>query len=162
MGHEHRVSHETIYNCIYAQRVGELKRDLIKALRQAHKKRVHRSKEQDRRGQNPYMVIIHVRPPENEDHQFPGHWEGDLIKGEANGSAVGTLVERTCRLLLLVKLPEVQPASALNVLQCYTDKLLSMTYDQGREMAMHRELRKRTGIAVDFCDPHSTWQRGSN
>jgi IS30 family transposase len=169
-GHEKRVSHETTYNCIYAQPVGELKRDLIKALRQAHNKRVPRSKGQDRRGQIPDMVSIHVRPPEIEDRQFPGHWEGDLIKGEANGSAVGTLVERTSRLLMLVKLPEVKPASALNVLQGFTDKLLSialplrlsMTYDQGREMAMHKELSKRTGIAVYFCDPHSPWQRGSN
>jgi len=169
-GHEHRVSHETIYNCIYAQPVGELKRDLIKALRQAHNKRVPRSKGQDRRGQIPDMDSIHVRPPEIEDRQFPGHWEGDLIKGEANGSAVGTLVERTSRLLMLVKLPQIKPASALNVLQGFTDKLLSvalplrlsMTYDQGREMAMHKELSKRTGIAVYFCDPHSPWQRGSN
>ena len=125
-GHEHRVSHETIYNCIYAQPVGELKRDLIKALRQAHNNRVPRSKGQDRRGQIPDMLSIHVRPPEIEDRQFPGHWEGDLIKGEANGSAVGTLVERTSRLLMLVKLPEVKPASALNVLQAFTDKLLSV------------------------------------
>jgi IS30 family transposase len=169
-GHGYRVSHETIYNCIYAQPVGELKRELIAALRHAHNKRVPRSKGQDRRGQIPDMVSIHLRPPEIEDRQFPGHWEGDLIKGAANASAVGTLVERTSRLVMLVKLPEFKPASAANVLQAFTDKLLgiaapmrqSMTYDQGREMAMHKELSKRTGIAVYFCDPHSPWQRGSN
>ena len=169
-GHEHRVSHETIYNCIYAQPVGELKRELIATLRHAHNKRVPRSKGQDRRGQIPDMVSIHLRPPEIEDRQFPGHWEGDLIKGAANASAVGTLVERTSRLVMLVKLPEFKPASAANVLQAFTDKLLgiaapmrqSMTYDQGREMAMHKELSRRTGIAVYFCDPHSPWQRGSN
>lgn len=169
-GHEHRVSHETIYNCIYAQPVGELKRELIATLRQAHNKRVPRSKGQDRRGQIPDMVSIHVRPPEIEDRQFPGHWEGDLIKGAANASAVGTLVERTSRLLMLIKLPEFKPASAANVMQAFTDKLLgiaapmrqSMTYDQGREMAMHKELSRRTGMAVYFCDPHSPWQRGSN
>ena len=169
-GHEHRVSHETIYNCIYAQPVGELKRELIATLRHAHNKRVPRSKGEDRRGQIPGMVSIHVRPPEIEDRQFPGHWEGDLIKGAANASAVGTLVERTSRLLMLVKLPEFKPASAVNVMQAFSDKLLgiaepmrqSMTYDQGREMAMHKELSKRTGIAVYFCDPHSPWQRGSN
>jgi IS30 family transposase len=169
-GHEYRVSHETIYNCIYAQPVGELKRDLIACLRQAKNKRVPRSKGQDRRGQIPEMLSIHLRPPEIEDRQFPGHWEGDLIKGAANASAVGTLVERTSRLLMLIKLPHPQPASATNVLQAFTDKLnsiaqpmrLSMTYDQGREMALHKQLTANTGIAVYFCDPHSPWQRGSN
>jgi IS30 family transposase len=169
-GHEYRVSHETIYNCIYAQPVGELKRDLIACLRQAKNKRVPRSKGQDRRGQIPDMQSIHLRPPEIEDRQFPGHWEGDLIKGAANASAVGTLVERTSRLLMLIKLPHPQPASATNVLQAFTDKLnsiaqpmrLSMTYDQGREMALHQQLTANTGIAVYFCDPHSPWQRGSN
>jgi IS30 family transposase len=169
-GHKSRVSHETIYNCIYAQPVGELRRELVAGLRQAHNKRTPRSKGQDRRGQIPDMLSIHVRPPEIEDRQFPGHWEGDLIKGEANASAVGTLVERTSRLLILVKLAYAQPASAASVLQSFTDKLLgiaapmrlSMTYDQGREMAMHKELSLRTGMAVYFCDPHSPWQRGSN
>lgn len=169
-GHEYRVSHETIYNCIYAQPVGELRRDLIACLRQAKNKRVPRSKGQDRRGQIPDMLSIHLRPPEIEDRQFPGHWEGDLIKGAGNASAVGTLVERTSRLLMLIKLPHPQPASAINVLQAFTDKLnsiaqpmrLSMTYDQGREMALHKELTANTGIAVYFCDPHSPWQRGSN
>lgn len=169
-GHELRVSHETIYNCIYAQPVGELKRDLIQALRHAHNKRVPRSKGQDRRGHIPDMLSIHLRPPEIEDRQFPGHWEGDLIKGKANASAVGTLVDRTSHLLMLIKLPDIQPASAANVLQAFTDKLLSiaqplrqsMTYDQGREMAMHKQLSQNTGIAVYFCDPHSPWQRGSN
>jgi IS30 family transposase len=169
-GHEHRVSHETIYNCIYAQPVGELKRELIATLRHTHNKRVPRSKGQERRGQIPDMVSIHLRPPEIEDRQFPGHWEGDLIKGAANASAVGTLVERASRLLMLIKLPEFKPASAANVMQAFSDKLLgiaapmrqSMTYDQGREMAMHKELSRRTDIAVYFCDPHSPWQRGSN
>ena len=141
-GHEYRVSYETIYNCIYAMPVGELRKELIATLRHAHNKRLPRSKGKDRRGQIPDMLSIHVRPPEIEDRQFPGHWEGDLIKGEGNASAVGTLVERTSRLVMLVKLPEFRPASAANVLQAFTDKLLgiaqpmrlSMTYDQGREM----------------------------
>ena len=169
-GHEHRVSHETIYNCIYAQPVGELRKELIACLRHAHNKRVPRSKGKDRRGQIPEMLSIHMRPPEVEDRQFPGHWEGDLIKGEGNASAVGTLVERTSRLLILVKLPHPKPASAANVLQAFTDKLngiaqpmrLSLTYDQGREMAMHKKLTAQTGMAVYFCDPHSPWQRGTN
>ncbi len=169
-GHPHRVSHETIYNCIYAQPVGELRRELIACLRQSRNKRVPRSKGADRRGQIPDMLSIHMRPPEIEDRQFPGHWEGDLIKGAGNASAVGTLVERTSRLLILVKLPHPKPASATNVLQAFTDKLngiaepmrKSLTYDQGREMALHKKLTEQTGMAVYFCDPHSPWQRGSN
>ena len=169
-GHEYRVSHEAIYNCIYAMPVGELRKELVATLRHAHNKRLPRSKGKDRRGQIPDMLSIHVRPPEIEDRQFPGHWEGDLIKGEGNASAVRTLVERTSRLVMLVKLPEFKPASAANVLQAFTDKLLgiaqpmrlSMTYDQGREMSMHKKLSEQTGIAVYFCDPHSPLQRGSN
>lgn len=116
------------------------------------------------------MLSIHVRPPEVEDRQFPGHWEGDLIKGEGNASAVGTLVERTSRLLMLVKLPHLKPVSAANVLQAFTDKLCAIaqpmrktiTYDQGKEMALHKQLTVNTGVAVYFCDPQSPWQRGSN
>ena len=170
LGHECRVSHETIYHCTYAMPVGELRKELIATLRHAHNKRLPRSKGRDRRGQIPNMLSIHVRPPEIEDRQFPGHWEEDLIKGEGNASAVGALVERTSRLVMLVKLPEFKPASAANVLQAFTDKLLgiaqpmrlSMTKTQGREMSMHKKLSEQTGIAVYFCDPHSPWQRGSN
>jgi IS30 family transposase len=102
-----------------------------------------------------------------EDRQFPVHWEVDLIKGEANASAsaVGTLVERTSRLLMLVKLPNPKPASAANVLQAFKEKLVSivqplrqtLTYEQGREMALHKQLTENTGMAVYFCDPHSPW-----
>jgi IS30 family transposase len=115
-GHGYRVSNETSYNCIPDRPVGELKRELVACLRHAHNKRVPRSKGQDRRGQIPDMLSTHVRPPEIEDRQFPGHWEGDLIKGEGNASAVGTLVERTSRLVMLIKLPHPKPASAANVL----------------------------------------------
>ena len=116
------------------------------------------------------LLSVHVRPPEVNDRQFPGHWEGDLIKGEANASAVGTLVERSTRLLILVKLPHPNPASAANVLQAFTDKLISiaqrmrktLTYDRGKEMAYHAQLSANTGMAVYFCDPHSPWQRGTN
>ena len=114
---EMRVSHETIYNCIYAMPVGELRKELIATLRHAHNKRLPRSKWQDRRGQITDMLSIHLRPPEIQDRQFPGHWEGDLIGGEANASAVGTLLERTSRLVMLVKLPEFKPASAANVIR---------------------------------------------
>lgn len=165
-----RVSHETIYNVIYAQPRGELRKELIACLRMARAKRWPRSKGEDRRGQIADLLSIHVRPPEIEDRQFPGHWEGDLIKGALNASAVGTLVERTTRLLMLVKLPHPHPASAAHVLQAFTDKLIgiaqpmrkTLTYDRGREMAYHRELTAATGMAVYFCDPHSPWQRGTN
>lgn len=99
-GHALGVSHETIYNCIYAQLVGELRKDLIACLRHAHNKRVPHSKGQDRRDQIPDMLSTHLRPPDVEDCLFPGYWEGDLIKGEGNASAAGTLV----------KLPHPKPA----------------------------------------------------
>jgi len=165
-----RASHETIYNVIYAQPRGELRKELIACLRTASTKRWPRSKGEDRRGQITDLLSIHVRPPEIEDRQFPGHWEGDLIKGKLNASAVGTLVERSTRLLLLVKLPHPNPASAAHVLQAFTEKLnaiakpmrKTMTYDRGTEMAHHQQLSANTGIAVYFCDPYSPWQRGTN
>jgi IS30 family transposase len=165
-----RVSHETIYNVIYAQPRGELRRELIACLRLARTKRWPRSRGEDRRGQIADLLSIHVRPPEIEDRQFPGHWEGDLIKGAGNLSAVGTLVERSTRLLMLVKLPHPNPATAAHVLQAFTDKLngiakpmrQTLTYDRGREMAHHQQLTANTGVAVYFCDPHSPWQRGTN
>ena len=115
------------------------------------------------------MLSIHVHPPEVEDRQSPGRRES-LITGEGNASAVGTLVERTSRLVMLIKLPHSKLASAANELQAFTDKLLSiaasmrqgMTNDQGRGMARNKELAKATGIAVHFSDPHSPWQRSSN
>ena len=165
-----RVSHETIYNVIYAQPRGELRRELIACLRLARIKRWPRSRGEDRRGQIADLLSIHVRPPEIEDRQFPGHWEGDLIKGAGNLSAVGTLVERSTRLLMLVKLPHPHPATAAHVLQAFTDKLngiakpmrQTLTYDRGKEMAYHQQLTANTGVAVYFCDPHSPWQRGTN
>ena len=165
-----RVSHETIYTCIYAQPKGELRRELIGCLRMARAKRWPRSRGVDRRGEIADLLSIHVRPPQVNERQFPGHWEGDLIKGAANLSAVGTLVERSSRLLMLAKLPHPQPATAAHVLQAFSDKLLSiaqpmrqtLTYDRGKEMARHGELSERTGVAVYFCDPHSPWQRGTN
>lgn len=165
-----RVSHESIYTCIYAQPRGQLKKELVSCLRMAHAKRWPRSKGQDRRGEIADLLSIHVRPPEIEDRQLPGHWEGDLIKGANNASAIGTLVERTTRLVVLVKLPHPNPATAAHVLQAFTDKLnaiaapmrKSLTYDRGREMAAHAQLTQNTGMRVYFCDPYSPWQRGSN
>ena len=160
------VSHETIYNCIYAMPRGELRKDLIACLRRAQSKRMPRSRGEDRRGQLPELLSIHVRPPEANDRAFPGHWEGDLIKGAGNRSAVGVLVERSSRLVMLAKLADATAASAL---EGFTAKLRgiaepmrqTLTYDQGKEMARHAELTANTGIKVYFCDPHSPWQRGS-
>ena len=160
------VSHETIYTCIYAMPKGELRKDLIACLRRAKSKRMPRSRGEDRRGQMPDLLSIHVRPPEANDRAFPGHWEGDLIKGAGNRSAVGVLVERSSRLVMLIKLADATAASAL---EGFTAKLRgiaesmrkTLTYDQGKEMARHAELTASTGVMVYFCDPHSPWQRGS-
>lgn len=163
---QHHVSHETIYTAIYAYPKGELRKELIACLRQNRTKRMPRSRGQDRRGRIPEMVSIHVRPPQVDDRIMPGHWEGDLIKGSGNKSAVAVLVERVSRAVMLAKMPDASAASAL---QAFTDKLQSLqeplrqtlTYDQGREMSRHAELTEATGVRVYFCDPHSPWQRGT-
>lgn len=163
---EMHVSHETIYTAIYAHPKGDLRKQLIACLRQGKSTRKPRSAGEDRRGQLPEMVSIHVRPPEVNDRLMPGHWEGDLIKGAGNKSAVGVLVERTTRLVLLAWMPD---ATAESALAGFTAKLNSiaapmrqtLTYDQGREMARHRELARNTAMRVYFCDPHSPWQRGT-
>lgn len=161
---ERHVSHETIYNAIYAQPRGELRRQLISCLRHGKSTRMPRSRGTDRRGQIPEMVSIHLRPPEVDDRVMPGHWEGDFIKGAGNKSSVGVLVERTSRLVMLARMAD---ATAESALAGFTFKLnsiaaplrQSLTYDQGKEMARHRELAAATGIRVYFCDPHSPWQR---
>ena len=161
------VCRETIYNAIYALPVGELRKELIICLRQGKTSRRPRTGGVDRRGQIPDLVSIHVRPPEVEDRQMPGHWEGDLIKGKANASAVGTLVERSTGYLMLVKMNDATATSAVEGFSAALNRMplaarKTLTYDQGREMARHAEITQRTGVAVYFCDPHSPWQRGSN
>ena len=159
-GHKHRVSHETIYNSIYATAGG---RAATSCLRPARNKRVPRSKGQDQCGQIPDMLSIHLCPPEIEDRQFPIHWEGDLLKGEGNANGAG----------MLIKLSHSKPASAANVLlRAFSDKLLgvasplclnlSLTCDEGREMALHKKLTEKTGVAVYFCNPRSPRQSDSN
>jgi IS30 family transposase len=141
---ERHVSHETIYTAIYAQPRGELRRQLIACLRHGQSTRLPRSRGADRRGQIPDMVSIHVRPPEVDDRVMPGHWEGDLIKGAGNKSAVGVLVEHTSRLVLLARMEDSTAATAL---AAFTAKLQSiaaplrssLTYDQGKEMTRHVE-----------------------
>jgi IS30 family transposase len=162
----HHVSHETIYTAIYAQPRGELRRQLIACLRRSHSTRMPRTRGVDRRGQIPDMLSIHVRPPEIEDRVMPGHWEGDLIKGAANQSSVGVLVERSSRLVLLAKMQDATAASALAGFSAKLNSIAkpmrhSLTYDQGKEMSRHAELREQTGVNIYFCDPHSPWQRGT-
>ena len=161
-----QVSHETIYTAIYAHAGGELRRQLIACLRQGKSTRKPRSAGTDRRGQIPDMVSIHVRPPEVQDRVMPGHWEGDLIRGAENKSAVGVLVERKTRLVLLAKMKDATAASALEAFSAKLNSIAeplrqTLTYDQGKEMSRHKLLAERTGMKVYFCDPHSPWQRGT-
>ncbi len=164
---ERNVSHETIYTAIYAMPRGELRTEIIGLLRQAHRVRRPRARGEDRRGKIPDMVSIHVRPPEIDERVVPGHWEGDTLKGARNASAVGTLVERTTLFVTLAKLADGSADAAVagfsHVLnRIDAQKRLSMTYDQGKEMAGHVRLADQTGIKVYFADPHSPWQRGIN
>jgi IS30 family transposase len=162
-----RVSHETIYLALYALPRGELRTALLAQLRQGHKTRRPRGRGQDRRGGLKNMTSIHERPAEVANRQVPGHWEGDLIKGAGNRSAVGTLVERRSRYVILARMAGTDAEAAL---QGFTralrplapDLRKTLTYDQGKEMARHEELAKRLRIAVYFADPHSPWQRPSN
>jgi IS30 family transposase len=162
-----QVSHETIYTAIYAMPRGELRKDVIGWLRFGHTKRRPRARGEDRRGRIPDMVSIHERPPEVEERLVPGHWEGDLIKGAKNRSAVGTLVERTTLFTVLSRMDNASAEAALSgfshvLNRIEAQKRLSMTYDQGREMAAHQRLTEATGVKVYFADPHSPWQRGLN
>jgi IS30 family transposase len=162
-----RICHETIYAAIYITACGELRRTLIVALRQHRKIRRGRYRSSERRGQIPNRTQISARPLEVEARLLPGHWEGDLLKGRANGSAVGSLVERTTRLVVLARMPGLDSRS---VCQGFARKLQmipqplrkSLTYDQGREMARHDLLGKKFRLQIYFADPHSPWQRGSN
>jgi len=164
-----RVSPETIYQSLFVQGRGALRRELVSCLRtgRTHRKPAARAVSGSNRLKD--MVMIADRPAEVEDRAVPGHWEGDLILGSvASRSSIGTLVERTSRLLLLfplgtdrtalntrIKLTEI--IQTLPVQMCRT-----LTWDQGREMAQHAQFTVDTGVQVYFCDPHSPWQRGSN
>lgn len=161
-----QVSHETIYATIYAYPRGEIRRDLLKELRQAHKWRRSRRQGKDRRGQIPNMVSIHDRPAEIEGRKIPGHWEGDLVKGTNQKAAIGTLVERTTRLTLLVKLngltaDEARRAFARKLRRVPAVLRKSLTYDQGKEMSDHKRLAKQLKIDIYFADPRSPWQRAT-
>jgi transposase, IS30 family len=153
-----QVSHETIYSAIYLMPRGELCTEVIGWLRFGHAKRRPRSRGGDRRGQIPDRVSIHERPPEV---------DGRLIKGKGNRSAVGTVVERATLFTVLAKMETASAESALQGFGHVLDRIeaqkrLSMTYDQGKEMAAHAKLTEATGVKVCFADPHSPWQRGIN
>jgi IS30 family transposase len=164
---EMRVSHETIYKSIYVQGRGELRRELARCLRTGRAKRQPRNR-MERHGRIPDMVSISERPAEVADRAVPGHWEGDLIIGKNNQSAIGTLVERSTRFVILLHLPDgysavqVRNALAAAIIELPDTLRRSITWDQGTEMAQHRAFTIDTGVDVYFCDPHSPWQRGSN
>jgi transposase, IS30 family len=161
------VSHETIYQALYVQGRGELRRELARCLRTGRAKRRPRGRGENT-GQIRDMVMISERPAEAGDRAVPGHWEGDLIIGKACKSAVGTLVERTTRYVLLLHLPAgrdahlVEQAMRQAITALPAELARTITWDQGKEMAYHADFTVATGIPVYFCDPHSPWQRGSN
>ena len=165
---EMRVSHETIYQSIYVQGRGALRRELAAHLRTGRALRKPRRPDGEPASRIPDMVNISGRPAEAEDRAVPGHWEGDLIMGRKNQSAIGTLVERSTRFTMLLHLPDgteaAQVAAAITTAIATLPQALrrSLAWDQGREMAAHARVTMATGMDVYFCDPHSPWQRGSN
>lgn len=180
-----RVSHEAIYQALYVQGRGALRRELTACLRTGRALRTPRARTQGRGKSfiSPELMISE-RPPEVADRAIPGHWEGDLIVG-LGSSAIGTLVERTTRFTILLHLPRLSghrqgarvkdgPALAGHGAEAVRDAIMhtmvdlpellrqSLTWDQGAEMAQHANVRIDTGLYVYFCDPHSPWQRGTN
>ena len=162
-----QVSHETIYQALFVQGRGELRRELARCLRTGRVKRRARRRVENT-GQLRDMVMISDRPAEANDRAVPGHWEGDLLIGADCRSAVGTLVERTSRYVMLLHLPHGRGADGVDqamrqAISTLPDQLRrSITWDQGKEMAHHARFAIATGIQVYFCDPHKPWQRGSN
>jgi transposase, IS30 family len=162
-----QVSHETIYQSLFVQARGALRKDLARCLRTGRTRRRGRGRP-DRRGELRGMVVISERPAAVDDRAVPGHWEGDLLLGAHGRSAIVTLVERKTRYLLLARIgkdktsPAVCEAIARKVLELPQQLARSLTWDRGREMAGHAQFSLKTGLPVYFCDPHSPWQRGSN
>lgn len=163
------VSHETIYAAIYAQPKGALRQEMIQALRQAKSKRGRPRRTAARAGalRIPEEIQIKHRPEEVEARLLPGHWEGDFMKGAFNRSAVGTLVERKSRFVVLCKMKDCSAEAALESFTRQMQRLpaflrQSLTYDRGSEMARHEELAERLKLTIYFADPYAPWQRGSN
>ena len=162
-----RIAPETIYTYIYVLPRGALKKELTAGLRRNHKRRYKQSREVKIERKLEDMLSIEERPKEVEDRTIPGHWEGDLIVGKYNRSALGTLVERTTRTTILVQIKNrkaetVAKAFAKEVKKLPKQMKLSMTYDQGREMAQHKLFTDITGVKVFFAHPRSPWERGTN
>jgi transposase, IS30 family len=164
---ELRISHETIYQSLYVQSRGELRRQLTAQLRTGRTTRKRQGRVEGR-GRIKDMINISQRPAEIEDRAVPGHWEGDLISGAYGRSAVATLVERQTRYVMLARLGNNR--DTLTVIAALKHRIgelpahlkLSLTWDQGRELAAHQQFTVQSGVSVYFCDPHSPWQRGSN
>ena len=165
---ERHLVPETIYQAIYVQGRGELRRELHRALRTGRARRRPRRTTALACGRLADMVLISQRPAEAADRAVPGHWEGDLIMGAGGNSAIGTLVERASRYVTLLHLPKGKTSTdvrdaLITSLGTLPDQLRrSLTWDQGKEMARHREFSLATDMQVYFCDPHSPWQRGTN
>jgi len=162
-----RISHETIYSYIYILPRGRLKRRLISCLRRNHKHRHKENSGRRKHGAIQDYLSIEERPKEVADRIIPGDWEGDLVIGYRNASAIGTLVERTTRMAFLVKLANqdasvVRKAFAEEFRRLPKGLKRTLTYDQGAEMAQHKLFMKDTKITVYFAHPHSPWERGSN
>jgi IS30 family transposase len=162
-----QVSHETIYQSLFVQARGALRKDLTACLRTGRTRRRSQGRRDDR-GQIPGMVMISQRPADVEDRAVPGHWEGDLIVGKQGRSAIVTLVERQTRYVLLARIgtdktsPAVCAAIANKIATLPEQLARSLTWDRGSEMAGHAVFSVKTGLPVYFCDPHSPWQRGTN
>jgi IS30 family transposase len=163
------VCHETIYQALYVQGRGELRRELTRALRTGRAIRKPRRLAQQRQPRySTPMVMISERPAEADDRAVPGHWEGDCIIGKSGTSAIGTLVERSTRYVMLVHLPIDRSAermrdaliAAMATLPAHLRR--SLTWDQGSEMGRHHEFSIAADMPVSFCEPASPWQRGSN
>jgi len=166
---EMQVSPETIYQALYVQGRGHLRADLHQHLRSGRAvRRPRRATVKGPSGKIPDMILISERPAEVADRAVPGHWEGDLILGSNCRSAIATLVERQTRFTMLVHLPEGHGAVAvrdglLATIATLPERLRkTLTWDQGTELAQHRQITLATRMAIYFCDPHSPWQRGSN
>ncbi|MCD4853777.1 IS30 family transposase [Arthrobacter sp. AK01] len=162
-----QVSHETIYQALYVQTRGNLRADLAEKLSLKRKQRVPHTS--DRRKNSPYGEAFKIsqRPPEVQDRAVPGHWEGDLIIG-TDGTAIGTLVERSTRFTILLHLPgdhtaETVAAAMIREMASLPDHLrLSITWDRGTELADYAKIQTALETTLYFCDPHSPWQRGTN
>lgn len=161
------VSHEAIYTYLYVLPRGSLKRELIRYLRKHHNVRRPRNRQLLKPKPIQDLISIEERPPDVADRTIPGHWEGDLLMGRRNASALGTLVERTTRYTILVPL---KAKDAATVRQAFAEEMLrlpqelrrSLTYDQGQEMKEHRLFTQETQIKVYFAHPHCPWERGTN